>query len=34
VDVTYLEQADYDRIVAERKKARESRVATSPGGLR
>jgi hypothetical protein len=33
VDVTYLEQADYDRIVAERKKARESRAATSPGGL-
>ena len=30
VDVTYLEQADYERIVAERKRAREARAATSP----
>jgi hypothetical protein len=30
IDVTYLEQADYDRIVAERKRAREARAATSP----
>ena len=29
IDVTYLEQADYDRITAERKRTRETRAATS-----
>ena len=34
VDVTYLEQTDYERIVAERKKARETRAATPSSGPR